>query len=186
MNRRKKQAERRKTPNVSKNKIKSTVGLVVRIHGGRHSNNDIKKELNSMKLTSKYDAIFINLNEEAIKKLSALDSYLAYGYISHKSVIELVHRRAYFLSAGKRRPLSDNLTVEKALGDKNILCLNDLSHEIFNIGPNFDHCSNMLCTFKLSAPIGHYEKKILQNHDEVEEKGGFLGDSMETFLIKIL
>jgi len=187
MNRRKKQAERRKNAkNVPKNKIKDTTGLIVRIHGGRHSNNDIKKELTSMKLNNKYDAIFIKLDEDTIKKLSALDAYLAYGYISHKSVIELVHRRAYYLKAGKRSPLSDNLAVEKALGDKNILCLNDLSHEIFNIGPNFDHCNNMLSTFQLSAPIGHYEKKILQNHDEVEEKGGFLGDKMEEFLTKIL
>lgn len=186
MNRRKKQAEKRKNANVPKNKIKNTIGLIVRIHGGRHSNNDIKKELTNMKLNNKYDAVFIKLDEDTIKKLSALDAYLAYGYISHKSVIELVHRRAYYLKGGKRSPLSDNLTVEKALGDKNILCLNDLSHEIFNLGPNFDHCNNMLSTFQLSAPIGHYEKKILQNHDEVEEKGGFLGEKMEDFLNKIL
>lgn len=186
MNRRKKQAEKRKNPKVPKNKIKNTTGLIVRIHGGRHSNNDIKKELSNMKLNNKYDAVFIKLDEDTIKKLSALDAYLAYGYVSHKSVIELVHRRAYYLRSGKRSPLSDNITVEKALGDKNILCLNDLSHEIFNIGENFDHCNNMLCTFQLSAPIGHYEKKILQNHDEVEEKGGFLGDKMEDFLSKIL
>ena len=118
--------------------------------------------------------------------LKAFDAYLAYGYVTNKSVIELVHRRAYANISGGRKPLSDNLAVEEALGDKGILCLNDLSHEIFTVGPNYEAASKMLCTFKLSAPVGNYEKTVLDIHDKVEEKGGFLGDEMDTFLNKIL
>jgi large subunit ribosomal protein L7e len=111
---------------------------------------------------------------------------LAYGYITNKSVVELVHRRAFANISGGRKPLSDNLTVEEALGDKGILCLNDLSHEIFNVGPHYESASKLLCTFKLSAPVGNYEKTVLDIHDKVEEKGGFLGDEMDVFLNKIL
>jgi large subunit ribosomal protein L7e len=118
--------------------------------------------------------------------LKAFDAYLAYGYLTNKSVVELVHRRSYANIAGVRKPLSDNLAVETALGDKGILCLNDLSHEIFNVGPNFNDALKMLCTFKLSAPVGNYEKSVLGINDKVEEKGGFLGDEMESFLEKIL
>ena len=118
--------------------------------------------------------------------LKAFDAYLAYGYVTNKSVVELVHRRAYANISGVRKPLSDNLVVEEVLGDKGILCLNDLTHEIFSVGPNFDVASKMLCTFKLSAPVGNYEKNVLDIHDKVEEKGGFLGDEMDTFLNKIL
>jgi len=44
----------------------------------------------------------------------------------------------------------------------------------------------MLAPFKLSAPVGAYEKKLLDVTDEVEEKGGFLADEMDAFLAKIL
>lgn len=67
--------------------------------------------------------------------MKPIDAYVAYGYITYKSVVELVNRRAYTTTTdGVRKPLSDNIIVEKILGDKNILCLSDLSHEIFNVG----------------------------------------------------
>lgn len=121
-----------------------------------------------------------------IARLKPLDAYVAYGYVSTKSVVELVHRRAFINAEGGKKPLSDNITVEKALGDHNIICLNDLSHEIFTVGPNFDVARKFLCTFKLSSPTGHYEQKILKTHDEVESSGGFLGEDMDGFLNKIL
>ena len=119
-------------------------------------------------------------------QLKPLDAYVAYGYVTNKSVVELVHRRAFIENGGVKKPLSDNLTVEKSLGEKNILCLNDLSHEIYSVGPSFDSARKFLCTFKLSSPVGHYEKKILKVNDEVENGGGFLGEDMEAFLNKIL
>lgn len=118
--------------------------------------------------------------------MKPLDAYVAYGYVTTKSVVELVHRRAYIKEEGEKKPLSDNMTVEKALGEQNIICLNDLSHEIYTVGPHFDTARKFLCTFKLSAPVGHYEKKILKKNDDVESSGGFLGEDMEVFLNKIL
>ena len=97
-----------------------------------------------------------------------------------------MHRRAYTEQGGVRSALSDNVSVEKKLGDKGILCLNDLSHEIFSLGAHYDACAGMLAPFKLSAPVGAYEKKLLDVTDEVEEKGGFLADEMDAFLAKIL
>jgi large subunit ribosomal protein L7e len=119
-------------------------------------------------------------------KLKALDAYVAYGYITYKSVEELVHRRSYIVVSGNRQPLSDNITVENALGEKGILCLSDLSHEIYNMGPSFDESVKFLCTYKLSAPVGKYEKNVLKVHDEVENMGGFIGEDMDAFLNKIL
>lgn len=119
--------------------------------------------------------------------MKPLDAYVAYGFISSKLVTELLQRRAYTLLDGAKKPLNDNLTIEQVLGDKNILCLSDLSHEIHTVGENFDSALKILCPFNLSAPVGHFEKKILNTHDTVEEKGGFLGNSaMDEFLQKIL
>ena len=209
MNRRKSQVEaRNKSSIVPKSQLQHTVGFAVRIHGGRHSSELIKAELRKLGLQKKYDAVFFKLDNDGIGKvcehvevifaltavvfvttaqLKPLDAYIAYGYITNKSVVELVHRRAYYMSEGVRKPLSDNLTVEKALGDKDLLCLNDLSHEIHSVGPHFESALKMLCPFKLACPVGHYEKNILHVNDKVEERGGFLvGTAMEEFLGKIL
>lgn len=85
-----------------------------------------------------------------------------------------------------RKALSDNLTVEKKLGHLDVLCLNDLSQQIYTVGPHFDEAVKIFATFKLSSPVGKYEKSILKKSDEAELKGGFLGEEMETFLNKIL
>lgn len=106
--------------------------------------------------------------------------------MSNKSVVELVHRRAYVKDGGIRKPLSDNLSVEKVLGEQGILCLSDMSHEIFTVGAHFQEATKVLTTFKLSAPVGNYEKRVLKVHDEVETEGGFIGDEMDVFLNKIL
>jgi 60S ribosomal protein uL30 len=167
-------------------KMKETVGFMVRIHMGRHASAEIKSQLKALGLNKKYDAAFVKLDREGIAKLRCIDAYVAYGYISSKNVVELVHRRAFIKEGTERRPLSDNLVVEKLLGDKDILCLSDMSHEIFSVGSNFEAATALLCTFQLSAPVGAYEKKVLQVHDKVEDLGGFLGERMEEFLNKIL
>jgi large subunit ribosomal protein L7e len=126
-------------------------------------------------------------NKFAVGDLKALDAYLAYGYISHRSVEDLIHRRACTLSGGKRVPLSDNVTVENLLGESGIICVNDLVEEIYNVGPNFDAATNILSPFVLSSPTGHFEKSVLKQHDELEGKAGFVESSViDEFLHKIL
>jgi large subunit ribosomal protein L7e len=166
--------------------VKASVGFAVRIHEGRHSSEDIKSELRKLGLNKKYDGCFVRLDQAGITKLRALDSYVAYGYISQKAVEELVHRRAFTVAGGSKRPLSDNLTVENLLGSKGILCLSDLSHEIFNVGAHFADALEVLCPFKLANPLGTYEKRVLKVHDAVEQQGGFLGEAMDALLEKIL
>lgn len=187
MMRRKKQQERMSKTNFSK-VVKNSTGFVIRIHEGRHTSTEISKQLHELGLHKKYDAVFMMLDEEAISKLKSLDSYIAYGYISKKSVEELVHRRAFTNIDGKRKALSDNMIVEKALGSAGIICLNDLSNELYTVGEHYKSCMNILCTFKLASPVGGYEKKVLNVHDKVElTGGGFLdGTKMETFLCNIL
>ena len=121
-----------------------------------------------------------------VGKLKPLDSYIAYGYLTNKSVDELIHRRAHIRKNGQKNPLTDNITVEKLLGEKGIICLNDVAHEIFTVGKSFEDVTNLLCPFQLSTPVGHFEKKILNVHDEVETKAGFLGAQMDDFLTKLL
>jgi large subunit ribosomal protein L7e len=186
MKRRRRETERRVHVDVPRGQLQGTVGVAVRIHEGRHSSSEIKEALRKLGLTKKYDAIFVHLDEEGIRKLKPLDAYVAYGYVTYKMVDELIHRRAYTDVGGAIRPLKDNLVVEKVLGEYGILCLNDLADEIYRVGERFHLALGVLRTFKLAAPVGHYEKKVLNMHDGVEDKGGFLGEKMTEFLEKIV
>lgn len=49
----------------------------------------------------------------------------------------------------------------QALGSKNILCIEDLIHEIFTVGPAFKEASNFLWPFKLNSAKGGIDKKRL-------------------------
>ncbi len=70
MNRRKNTvAQKTKAAIIPKNEYKQTVGFVVRIHEGRHSNEEIKKELKNMGLSKKYDAVFMKLDRAGIGKI---------------------------------------------------------------------------------------------------------------------
>eukprot|EP01038_Epipyxis_sp_PR26KG_P007763 gene7763-10548_t len=171
---------------VPKQAMKTTVGFVVRVREAKNASKLIKDELHKLGLMKIYDAIFVKLDREMIARLKPLDSYLTYGFISSKSVDELIHRRAYTIVDNSRKPLSDNTTVENALAEYNIICLSDLSHEIYTVGENFEVATKVLCTFNLSAPLGQYEKKVLKVREAIEEKGGFLGSDMDTLLSKIL
>ena len=46
-----------------------TVGIVVRIHEGRHSSKEIKEDLRKLGLNKKYDAVFMKLDEKNIKQI---------------------------------------------------------------------------------------------------------------------
>ena len=61
-----------------------------------------------------------------------------FGYPPNlKSVKELIYKRGYGKVNKQRIPLTDNSIIEKALGEKGIICIEDLIHEIYTCGPHF-------------------------------------------------
>merc|ERR1711937_1001204 len=59
----------------------------------------------------------------------------------------------------QRLPLNDNAVVEKGLGKHGILCMEDLIHEIYTVGPHFREANNFLWPFKLRPAKGGQPKK---------------------------
>jgi 60S ribosomal protein uL30 len=55
--------------------------------------------------------------------------------------------------------LTDNSLIEEQLKKYNIICVEDLIHEIVNCGPNFKQANNFLWPFKLNSPKDGWEKK---------------------------
>jgi large subunit ribosomal protein L7e len=76
-----------------------------------------------------------------------------------KTVRELVYKRGFAKVNGQRIPITDNNIIEKVLGEHGIICVEDLIHEIFTVGPHFKQAANFLWPFKLSSPNGGHKGK---------------------------
>jgi large subunit ribosomal protein L7e len=87
--------------------------------------------------------------------LRIAEPYIAWGYPNLKSIRELVYKRGFGKVNKQRVPLSDNSVVEKALGKQDIICIEDLVHEISTVGDNFKKATNFLWPFKLNNPKGN-------------------------------
>merc|ERR1712224_1123146 len=59
----------------------------------------------------------------------------------------------------QRVPLNDNSVIETALGKHGIVCMEDLVHEIYTVGPHFKEANNFLWPFKLRPAKGGQAKK---------------------------
>ena len=92
-----------------------------------------------------------------------------------KSIRELVYKRGYGKVDKQRVPLSDNRVIEQTLGKHDILCVEDLVHEIATAGPNFKQASNFLWPFKLSNPNGGWRTRKFSHYIQ----GGDFGNREE-------
>lgn len=137
------------------------LAIVVRIRGIIGIHPKVRKILRLLRLRQIHNAVFVRLNKATINMLRLVEPYIAYGTPNLKTVKELVYKRGYGKVNKQRVPISDNRVIEEALGDLDIICCEDLIHEIYTVGPNFKKASNFLWPFKLSSPIGGFKKKLI-------------------------
>ena len=65
-----------------------------------------------------------------------------------KTVRELIYKRGYGKVDKQRIPLSNNQIIEQNLGKYDILCVEDLVHEIVTAGPHF----KQVCRTPVTSP----------------------------------
>lgn len=116
--------------------------------------------LQLLRLRQINNGVFVKLNKATLNMLRIADPYIAWGYPNLKSVKELVYKRGYGKVKGRRVPLNDNALIERVLGEKNVLCTEDVIHEIFTVGPTFKEVANFLWPFKLNNPTGGWRGKV--------------------------
>merc|ERR1711945_59038 len=102
------------------------------------------------------NGVFVKLNKATLNMLKIVEPYVTWGVPNLKTVRELVYKRGYGKVDRQRIPLTDNAIIEKQLGGKDILCMEDLIHEVFTVGSNFNW------PFKLNTPNGGWRRKY--NH----------------------
>merc|ERR1711862_8459 len=138
------------------------LAFVTRIRGINGIHPRPRKVLQLFRLRQINNATFVRLNKATIHMLRIAEPYITMGYPNLKSVRELIYKRGFGKVDGRRIPLTDNAIIEKALGKHGIICVEDLIHEIFTVGPAFKEANNFLWHFKLNTPNGGRRKK--RNH----------------------
>jgi large subunit ribosomal protein L7e len=151
------------------------LAFVVRIKGINKIDPKKRKTLQLLRLLQINNGIFVRLTKATIEMLRIVEPFIAYGYPNLKSVRELVYKRGYGKINKQRLPLTDNSIIEDNLGKYGIVCMEDLIHEIYTVGPNFKQASNFLWPFKLSNPTGGFRTRKFRHFIE----GGDLGNREE-------
>ncbi|MCJ1289449.1 60S ribosomal protein L7 [Xylographa carneopallida] len=146
--------------------------FVVRIKGINKIAPKPRKILQLLRLLQINNSVFIRLTKATLEMLKIVEPYIAYGYPNLKTVRELVYKRGYGKVEKQRIPLTDNQIIEDNLGKYGVVCMEDLIHEIFTVGPNFKQVSNFLWPFKLSNPTGGFRTRKFKHFVE----GGDLGN----------
>ncbi|KAI0518846.1 hypothetical protein KFK09_006282 [Dendrobium nobile] len=136
--------------------------FIIRIRGINAMHPKTKKILQLLRLRQIFNGVFLKVNKATINMLRRVEPYVTYGYPNLKSVRELIYKRGYGKLNKQRIPLTNNGIIEQGLGKQDILCIEDLIHEIFSVGPHFKEANNFLWPFKLKAPLGGLKKK--RNH----------------------
>jgi large subunit ribosomal protein L7e len=136
--------------------------FVIRIRGINAMHPKTRKILQLLRLRQIFNGVFLKVNKATINMLRRVEPYVAYGYPNLKSIRELIYKRGYGKLNKQRIPLSNNSVIEQGLGKHNIICIEDLVHEIMTVGPHFKEANNFLWPFKLKAPLGGLKKK--RNH----------------------
>jgi 60S ribosomal protein uL30 len=138
------------------------LAFVMRIRGVNQIHPRPRKVLQLFRLRQINNGVFVKLNKATLQMLRIIDPYVTWGYPNMKSIHDLVYKRGYAKINRRRVPITDNKLIEQSLGKHDIICIEDLIHEIFTVGKHFKQATNYLWPFKLSNPTGGWTKKT--NH----------------------
>jgi len=135
------------------------VAFVIRIRGINSMAPESKKILQLLRLRQIHNGVFVKLNRATLTMLRLVEPYITYGPPNLKTISELIYKRGFGKVNKQRIPLTDNAIIAAALGKFNIICIEDLIHEIVTSGPHFKEANNFLWPFQLSSPLGGLHKK---------------------------
>lgn len=160
----------------------SKLGLVVRLAPSIPMTAKCLSVLNQLDLTTRYSAAFIQLTPENVQKIQLIEPYVTWGTPSLKTVRELIFKRGHCKvphdegSLRQFTEITDNAIIEKQLGHLGIICIEDLVHEIFTSGENFEPVNRFLSHFRLNKPESRLKMKA--SHFAAGGTYGHRGDAI--------
>lgn len=132
--------------------------FVIRIRGILNVSPKVKKILQLLRLRQIHNGVFVRVNKASMNMLRLVEPYITYGPPNLKSIRELIYKRGFASVRHQRLPLSANAVIAQHLGKINIICIEDIIHEIYTVGAHFKEVNNFLYPFKLSCPLGGFTR----------------------------
>lgn len=148
------------------------VYFIIRIRGINEIAPKPRKILQLLRLLQINNGVFVKVTKATQQMLRLVEPYITYGEPNLKSIRELIYKRGYGKVNKQRIPIATNAIIEEKLGKYDILCVEDLVHEIATAGPHFKQASNFLWPFKLSNPTGGWRTRKFKHYVQ----GGDFGD----------
>jgi large subunit ribosomal protein L7e len=137
----------------------SKIIFAIRIRGINAMDPKTRKILQLLRLRQVHNGVFVKVNAASLNMLRLVEGYITYGTPNRKTVQDLIYKRGFGKVTHQRIPLSNNQVIRQELGKFGIVCIEDLIHEIYTVGPHFKEVNNFLWPFKLSSPLGGYKYK---------------------------
>jgi len=135
--------------------------FVMRLRGINGMHPKTRHIMKVLRLLQIHNGVFMKANKAVMNNLVKVDPYIMYGYPNLKTVRDLVYKRGFAKIDGQRVPITDNKIIEDALSEKTkgaVICIEDVVHQIYTVGPFFKDCSKFLWPFKMSSPVGGFSR----------------------------
>jgi large subunit ribosomal protein L7e len=172
--------------------------LAIRVRDGIGAPRPVLRALERLGMDQNRTGVFLRYDEPSRKLLHLVEPWVVYGPPSKSLVQDLLERRGHggriqspqghegktdaTQGRGKRPktqgleldrvPLSDNTVIERALGEScNVVCKEDLVHEICDVGPSFDAVVGWLFPFVLEDSKTAFERRTLKIKDGRSDYG---------------
>jgi len=134
---------------------------VVRIRGINQVSPKVRKVLQLFRLPQIHNATFVRVNKATMNMLRLVEPYVTWGAPSLKTIRGLVYKRGFAKVNGQRLPIVDNKIIADKLGQRGIVCVEDIINQIHTCGKHFKYVNRFLWTFKLSSPLGGFNYKVI-------------------------
>ena len=128
---------------------KHSLAFVVHIERINGVSSLVQRTIARLCLNKIFGDVFMKVTPQTIKTLCIVEPYVTWGFPNLKSVQELLLKRGQAKVKNKVIPLTDNIVIEKHLGKFDVICLEDLIHEIAFPGKNFQVIAGFLHPFQL-------------------------------------
>lgn len=166
------------------NSVGAPFVFVVRIRDDLGAPRVVKTILDQMRLKKEHEGVFLRYDEATRKKLHLVENFVVYGKPSKDVIKDLIERQGHGCVDDERIPLSDNTVVEQHLGEHNIICVEDMVHEICAVGDSFDTVNQFLWPFCLMDTKTEFERRTLKFHDgkDYGDRGSLINDYLKDVL----
>lgn len=145
---------------------------------------EVKGLLAKLRLKKMYSCTILKYDKDTANLLNLIEAYITWGFVNKKAINDLVHKRGTFLGEDKAVNELDNTLIENHLGKHNILCIDDIVHELATCGKGFNEAIKFLGFFLLS-PSEDVKDKVNINFSKGGNQG-FRADKINDLLKKMI